>query len=174
VNAVAPDGVAWAVRVVWRPRWRPLARRFGGWRRKRRHGDVDLTSGLDLPSGGGRGGGGGGFFDGLADDLLVGIVVIVGLVVFGLLAWWLLIPLLLLAVDAVVVLLLLAAAIPARVLLRRPWTVEAATSVAGGGQNWFAAEVVGWRQALRVRNDIAEQLRAGRPAPVVGTLQRRQ
>jgi hypothetical protein len=170
VTATAPTGVGWAVRVVWLPRWRPLARRFGGWRRKHRGPDVDLTPGLDVPSGGG---GGGGFLDGLADDLAVAVVVIVGLLLFGLLAWWVLIPLLLLAVDAIVVVLLFVVAILTRVLLRRPWTVEATTPAAGGGEDRFATEVVGWREALRSRDEIAGKLRAGYPAPVVGTLHHR-
>ncbi|GII24426.1 hypothetical protein [Planosporangium mesophilum] len=173
ITTSSPDGVAWKVRVVWQPRWRALARRFGGWRRRRR-GDSSGVPNLDLPTGGGGGGGGGdGFLGNLADDILVGLAVIVAMVVVGALFWWLLLPLLLLVLDVVVVLLLLAVAIPARVLFRRPWTVEAATPASDGGENYFVTEVVGWREALRTRDEIAEKLRMGYPAPLTGTLAHR-
>ncbi|MGC9667839.1 hypothetical protein ACNTMW_14950 [Planosporangium sp. 12N6] len=172
ITTSSPDGTEWKVRVVWQPRWRALARRFGGWRRNRRKGGVDI-GGLDVPTGGG-GGGGDGFLGGLADDILVAIAVIVFLIVVGALFWWVLLPLLLLVVDLVVVILLLAVAIPARVLFRRPWTVEAARSVPDGGEEYFATEVVGWRHALGTRDEIAEKLRMGYPAPVTGALARRR
>src|SRR5256885_987946 len=54
----APAGRTWRVRVVWQPRWRALARRYGGWRRKRRGGDL---SDLAMGGGGGHSGGGGGW-----------------------------------------------------------------------------------------------------------------
>jgi hypothetical protein len=173
ITATTPDGTAWTVRVVWQPRWKALARRFGGWRRKRRD-SSSLLDGVDVPTGGGGGGhhGGGGVLDSLFDDIVIAIVVIIGLVVAGALFWWVLLPLLLLALDAIVVVVLLALAIPARVLLRRPWTVEAVRRAAGGGE-WFATEVVGWREALRTRDEIADKIRLGYPAPVVGSLQRR-
>jgi hypothetical protein len=98
LKAQAPDGATWEVRVVWQPRWAALARRFGGWRRKRRGRDVDVSSGLSaLTDGGGHHGGG--WLDNLGEDLLVGLAVIVALVVFGVLSWWLLLPLLLAVVD---------------------------------------------------------------------------
>jgi hypothetical protein len=147
VVATTPRGVQWRVRVVWQPRWRALARRFGGWRRNRR-------------SGGGSGGSGGswdptGAVD-FGDDLLVGIAVVIGLILFGLLFWFLLLPLLLLVLDMLVVIVLLMLAIPARVLLRRPWTIEA---VAGAER--FETHTIGWRRALRVRDEIAQRLRDG-------------
>ncbi|GIH16410.1 hypothetical protein [Rugosimonospora africana] len=233
VTVSTPDATVWRVRVAWQPRWRPLARRFGGWRRKRRRdrfdpGDLDELGNLDDGGSGGHhagggagpgaghggggtggghsggsgdgsgggtgggsggghgggsgggaggghgggsgggfhlgggGGGGGGWFDNLGDDILVGIVVIVGLVLFAGVFWWVLLPLLLVVLDAVVVACLLAVAIPARVLLRRPWTVEARCDRTG---ERYRTDVVGWRAALRTRDRIAGELRDGRPAP---------
>ncbi|WP_213005572.1 hypothetical protein [Paractinoplanes toevensis] len=163
VTVQASDGVAWRVRVVWEPRWRALARRFGGWRRKRkdRDGGGDFPDpGLDLPSGGHHSGGGG-FMSDLADDLVVGIAIIIGLIVFGFLFWWLLLPLLLLVLDIIVVVLLVIAGVVGRVLFRRPWIVEAT------GPQKVTAEVVGWRAALRTRDEMAEKLRLGyRPEDV--------
>jgi hypothetical protein len=163
IRVNAADGTDWRVRVVWRPRWAVLAGRLGAWRRNRRRarrGDVDPADGVVS-----------GLLDNVWDNLLVGIIVVFAVVVFSLLFWWLLLPLLLVAVDAVVVVILLVLVIPARVLFRRPWTVEAATG-SGAGEEWFATQVVGWREALHTRDEIADKLRAGYPAPVVGSLRR--
>ena len=139
-----------------------MARRYGGWRRRRQD---DRIGGNDLPDLGGvdlpvaRSGGGGSWHD-LGDDILVGIAVIVGVIVFGLLFWWLLLPLLLLVLDAVAVVVLLVAGIAGRVLFRRPWTVQAS---GGPGAARVAARVVGWRASLRARDEMADRLRAGDP-----------
>lgn len=156
INVVTPTGDLWQVRVVWQPRWRALARRFGGWRRDRRNRrggkGWDLSPGFDP-----------------GDELLVGIAVVVGMVVFGLLFWFLLVPLLLLVVDILVVFVLTVLAIPARVLLRRPWTVETVEVVAGGAPERFVTEVAGWRRALAVRDEIADRIRAGQPAAAMAS-----
>ncbi|HEX6685199.1 MAG TPA: hypothetical protein VF062_20580 [Candidatus Limnocylindrales bacterium] len=158
VNVKDSGGADWAVRVVWQPRWRALARRFGGWRRKRR--EKKEGGGFDLPDVGG-----------IGDDIFAAILVIVGLILFGLLFWFLLLPMMLLLVDIVIVVLLMLLAIPARVLLRRPWTVEAyRPGTKPDTQEWFATDVVGWRKALEMRDHIAQRLGAGHPPPVVGTL----
>jgi hypothetical protein len=145
--AVSPAGVEWSVRVVWEPRWRALARRFGGWRRRRGKGGGPELPNLDLPNIGG--------LDG--DGCLVMIGVVLAAIVAALLFWWLLLPLLLLFVDLLVILVLLVAGIAARVLFRRPWTVQASAST---GET-LSVNVVGWRRALRRRDEIAEQLRHG-------------
>jgi hypothetical protein len=156
IVATTPAGVEWRVRVQWMPRWRALARRFGGWRRRGRErrggggGSFDVPAGLDL-----------------GDDLLAAIAIIVALILFALLFWFLLLPLLLLMLDLVVVIILLALAIPARVLLRRPWTVEAVTDGPEGAERRFTTQTVGWRRALHVRDEIVQKLRDGYPAPVV-------
>jgi len=154
IGVTTPDGATWDVRVVWQPRWRALARRFGGWRRRRKGengGGGSGLDGLDIPGG--------------SDDLAALVLVIIGLILFGLLFWFLLLPLLLLLVDVVVVILLLALAIPVRVLLRRPWTVEASRRGPDGeSTETVSTHVVGWRNALRARDEIADKLRAGYPA----------
>ncbi|MEU4216118.1 hypothetical protein [Actinoplanes sp. NPDC026623] len=161
VCVTAPEGIPWNVRVVWAPRWRALARRFGGWRSKRSGSgdafDGALQLGGDLPtSGGGGGGGGGGGFD-LGDEIAAIAIILVVFVVGVALFWWVLLPLLLVVLDIVIVLILLAMSIVARVLLRRPWTVEATAP----GQGRITNHVVGWRAALRRRDEIADSLRHG-------------
>ena len=136
-----------------------MVSRFGAWRRNRR-GNADTANAVVSS-----------VFDSVDDNILVGIVAVLGAVVAVLSAWWLILPLLLLALDVVVVVVLFVLAVLARVLFRRPWTVEAATG-SGADEEWFATQVVGWREALRTRDEIADKLRAGNPVPVVGTLRR--
>lgn len=139
-------------------------RRFGAWRRKRK---GEASSGNDLSGCGDLAGCGSG--DGDLAAIVLGIVLfILGVLVF----WFILLPLLLLIVDILVVVLLLLIAIPARVLFRRPWTVEAAYDD-GQTEQIFSTDVVGWRRALETRDDIAAKLRQGYPAPIVGTLRTR-
>lgn len=148
---MTPDGAEWRVRVVWVPRWRVLVRRFGGWRR-------------------GRGSGGGeGFWGSLADggssagsDVLGYLVTVIAMFTVGLVFWFVLLPLLLLVVDVVAVAALLAVAVPTRVLARRPWMVEAVHVVPYGTDERFVpAQVMGWRAALRKRDEVAERIRRG-------------
>jgi hypothetical protein len=169
LRVTVPDGTDWLVRVQWQPRWHALALRFGGWRRKRRRRHRDFDGTVDV--GGEVGTGSPSDLDGsgpdlpgadLGDDLFVGALVVVGLVVFGAVFWWAAIPLLLVVLDAVALAVLLAAGIAARVLFRRPWTVEAVPR-RGARQT---VDVVGWRAALRTRDEIAERIRAGHPDPV--------
>jgi hypothetical protein len=171
VSVTAPEGTPWSVRVVWAPRWQALARRFGGWRAKRsgRSGDTvegALQVGGDIPASGGRGGGGG--FD-LGDGIAAAVIIAVAFVVGVALFWWVLLPLLLVVLDVVIVLILLMVSIVARVLFRRPWTVEATAP----GHERLTAQVVGWRDALRRRDEIADSLRRGvRPEGASSPLQR--
>jgi hypothetical protein len=83
----------------------------------------------------------------------------------GALFWWLLLPLLLLVLDVLVVVALVIAGVAGRVLFRRPWTVRAS----GPAGAEATAAVVGWRAALRTRDEIADKLRMGyRPEEAVG------
>ena len=167
VDVTTPDGAAWQVRVVWMPRWRALARRFGGWRRERGNQSPrpkgERGGGLDVPNVDVGGGNHGGFWNDLGDDIFIAVVVIVGMIVFGLVFWWVLLPLLLLVVDGMVIIALAAAAIPARVFLGRPWTVEA---VREGDR--VTREVAGGRRATQTRDELAEQLRLGVLTPPQG------
>lgn len=160
--------------MVWEPRWRALARRFGGWRRKRKNRDGDAGELVDgaLQIGdaatSGSGGGGGGDFD-LGDAIVVLVVIFLAVIAAAALFWWVLLPLLLIAIDLLIVVVLLVVAVVGRVLFRRPWTVEA---TAGNGER-VNAEVVGWRAALRRRDEIAESVRLGqRPVDVPSGLER--
>ncbi|MFF5290490.1 hypothetical protein [Paractinoplanes globisporus] len=155
------EGAEWRVRVVWAPRWRALARRFGGWRAKRT-GKAAEAAGESVnfgakvaESGGGGGGGGGGHS--LGDEIAVIALIFIAFVAAVALFWWVLLPLLLLVLDLAIVLILLAASIVARVLFRRPWTVEATTP----GRERVIHQVVGWRAALRRRDEMADSLRRG-------------
>jgi hypothetical protein len=159
VTVTDPEGITWRVRVEWQPRWRALARRYGGWRRRRRGESASSDAASVAANTGGR------FFPDFGDDLLVALAILVGLIVVGLLFWWLLLPLLLLVLDIVVVVILAVIAVAGRVLFRRPWTVAAARD----GER-YVTEVVGWRNALYTRDDMAERLRLGYPARQVGTL----
>ena len=168
VSVTAPEGTPWNIRVVWAPRWRALARRFGGWRAKRTGGSGDVVGGAlrasgDVQTSGGDGGGG---LD-LGDEIAAIVIALVAFLVGVALFWWVLLPLLLVMLDVVIVLILLAASIVARVLFRRPWTVEATAP----GHNRLSTHVVGWRAALRRRDEIADSLRHGlRPEDVPSPL----
>jgi hypothetical protein len=159
VTVTDPAGTTWRIRVVWQPRWRALARRWGGWRRRRKGetagGDAAIVAGNT----------GGRFVPDFGDDLVVGLLIMVGLIAFGLLFWFLLLPLLLLVLDFVVVLILLALAVAGRVLFRRPWTVAATRD-----EERYVAEVVGWRNALHTRDELAEKLRLGYPILSIASL----
>ncbi|MEV4347367.1 hypothetical protein AB0J83_23170 [Actinoplanes sp. NPDC049596] len=163
IEVTAPGGARWRVRVVWEPRWRALARRFGGWKAKRRRdiGPGDLVGGGAEVSSeiGGSGGGGS-----LADELVILAIALFALVLVAVLFWWVLLPVLLIILDGLIVLALLIASVVARVLFRRPWIVRA---TAATGET-TEVEVVGWRAARRRRDAIADSLRHGlAPAPEV-------
>ncbi|GAA4352969.1 hypothetical protein [Angustibacter luteus] len=157
-TARTPAGDTFAVTVRAVPRWRPLARRLGGWRRREnRRRSKDRGSWLDtldVP-----------WVDSI-DDLLVGIAVVVGLIIFGLVFWWLLLPLVLLLLDGLVVLLLVVLGALTRVALRRPWTVEVRRRTPADVDEDVDADVVGlpvvgWRRALRTRDAVADRVRSG-------------
>jgi hypothetical protein len=150
VTVIDPAHVTWDVRVVWAPRHRALVRRIGGWRKRKDRdgpGSSDSGSGWDLPTMWG-------------DDFLFWIfVALLAVVVAALLLWWVVIPLLLLVLDGLIVFVLLVLGIGGRILVRRPWTVEASSP----GET-HQLKVVGWRRALRARDGVAEGLRMRGPA----------
>jgi hypothetical protein len=139
VRVTAPKGVQWKVRVVWRPRWRSLERRFDEWREKSRGYGTPPFWTLDVT------------------DPVGCLVTVIGGTILVVLVLWIVLPLLLLIVDLAIVVVLLVVTVVARVLFRRPWTVEATTT---GGRS-FTTDVTGLRAAFRQRDEIADQLRRG-------------
>jgi hypothetical protein len=149
------------------PRWHALARRFGGWRDGRGQSRPvsratdwipDPTT-LINPSCG-TGGGGSGWFDfdfDFGDGLLGALAAVVMAVVAGLLIWWVFLPLLLLVLDVTIVIVLLVAGIIGRIVLHRPWTLEATTLT---GRR-YTRHVVGWRNAQAEIAGLAGEIAAG-------------
>ena len=103
----------------------------------------------------------------LGDEIAAIVFIVVAFVLGVGLFWWVLLPLVLALLDVVIVVILLAVSVLARVLFRRPWIVEATAP----GRDRLTTSVVGWRAALRRRDEIADSLRRGlRPETVPGAL----
>jgi hypothetical protein len=147
-RAVAPDGREWIVRRRLAPRlapetlWARFRHRVGA---PMRHlstiGDV-ADAGCVVEA---------------FDDLAVAFLVALGV----LLAVLVVIPLLVALLDVLVIVLLGALGVLARVGFRRPWTVEACpVDGAGIPRQW---RVVGWRDAGRMVEEVAESVRRGQP-----------
>lgn len=121
--------------VAWQPRWR------GKREMPDRVGRLDLEHGSGCAP------------DSLEDVLFfLGAVVVV--VLFFVFVW----PLLLVIVELVLLALLVLLGVVARVVLRRPWIVEA-TPASGPGR--FRWKVVGLRRSGEVVDEVAAQLSAG-------------
>ena len=138
-TVVDPQGRTWRVKRRWLSRsvsWRgPLGPRTG----------MDLVDGADLVGEG-------------ADLPIVGVVflvVAVVLLVIGGIA--LLLPALVFAVELLLVLVLVGLGTAAKVLFRRPWTVEARVHGTNQGREW---KVVGWRASGELVEQIAERVRS--------------
>lgn len=143
MQVTALDGRTWTVRRRWVPRHASLVRRW--WQRKRsRRGDgagwFDVATGFDL------------------DDLwwvALAVAAIAFLVILG-------VPIVLALLDVVLLLVLTAGGIVARVLLRRPWTVQATTA----DGSVLERQVVGWRRAGDEVRALAHELQHGRGAVI--------
>jgi hypothetical protein len=142
-SVVDPDGTRWVVRRRWVPRlgqetvWGRFHRRF----RQARERTADVADADP------------GCFEAFAEGIvavLVVIAVVVFLVFVGL-------PALFALLDLVVVLLLAVVGVVARVLFRRPWTIEATPS-AGRPLQW---RVTGWRASEAHRVQIERHLANG-------------
>lgn len=72
-------------------------------------------------------------------------------------------PIVAIALEIVLLLILLLAAIVGRVVLRRPWTVQAVS--AGDRPQILSWSVVGWRASRRQIDAIATALEAGTAVP---------
>ncbi len=138
-----PDGRQWTVR-------RRLAPRLGaetvlGRVRRRVAGVMNRTTdGLDVA-------------DGCLSFDLDAIVVVILVLAALLLVVFVVIPLLVVIVDLAILLLLAFLGIVARVVLRRPWVLEAASND-GRRHQW---RVVGWRRSGEQCRHIAQMLSAG-------------
>lgn len=141
-RVTAPDGTTWVVRRQWARRvaTRALQARLAGRRRRRRRENGGWTwsevaeTATWLPE-----------FDVV---MILAVVAVVAVVVLGLFA---------VVVDVLVVAALVLGGGVARMLFRRPWTVEA---VADSGER-FTRQVVGWGASGRARDEIAAGLRHG-------------
>jgi hypothetical protein len=91
------------------------------------------------------------------DSAAVVVIVVAGVAFLVLVA----IPLVLVVIDLVIALVLTALGIGARLLFRRPWTVEA-KSEAGERHRW---RVVGLRASREHAADVANALAHGTPLP---------
>ena len=151
-RVVAPDGRHWIVRRQWAPRLMGRGLRARIEQRRRRRGKRE----------------GGDAAEAVVESLswfdegvvaVVGTVLVVGVFVLLLTLG---LPLILALVDLVVVVALVVGGVVARVLFRRPWTVEA--SDGAGAQ--IVRGVVGWAASGRVRDEMAAELAHGRvPSP---------
>ena len=139
-RALDPEGRAWVVRRKW------VHRRLR-WRGKR--GARDVLDGVDLLS--------------LADDLpVIGVILAaVGLLLVAIFAVMFIVPAIILIVELLIIGLIVGLGLTGRVLLGRPWTVEAQQVDAGHSYEW---KVSGWRASRNLVISIADQLCAtGRP-----------
>jgi len=143
---LSPDGRQWQVR-------RRLVPRLGaetvlGRLRRRIRGTLDKTrsagNALDVA-------------DGCLSFDLDAVAVVIIVVVAVLLAVFVVIPLLVAIVDLVILVVVAVLGVLARIVLRRPWVVEAA-SADGERHHW---RVVGWRRSGERRDHIAQMLSAG-------------
>jgi hypothetical protein len=142
---VTPDGVEWRVGRRWMTR---RVRRSWAWRRDT---GSDLLASGSFP--------GGDWAGGLEEAALI----LVGVIVIALV----LVPVLLFGVELIVVGCVLAASLAGRVLLGRPWTVEARSLGSAGSERQLEWSVPGWRRSGKVIGEIARELAAGRePAPM--------
>jgi hypothetical protein len=141
----SPDGNRWYVRRVWLP-WRPK------WRGRRRDIDPTDADGLQLASG---------CAPDALDDVLAILAVVAFVLLFVLFVW----PVLVALVEVVLLAVLVLLGGMARIVLRRPWVVEATPATGSGRFRW---KVVGWRRSGEVVEELAGQLAAGQPLRVSG------
>ena len=145
-RVTAPGGAEWVVRRQWTPRTTQLARRL--WssvdqrrRRRRERGEdpawpevVDAVGWIPFEWGW---------------LLAVILAAVVAVLVFGVVA---------VVIDVVVAAVLVLAGVIARVVFRRPWTVEA---LSDRGER-LTRSVVGWGASTRARDELVAALADGR------------
>jgi hypothetical protein len=95
---------------------------------------------------------------GVADvDLQSAVLVVLGLVVFALVV----VPLVLFGVELVIVGCLLAASLFGRIVLGRPWLVEARTLSGVSQPRVLEWKIAGWKRSRTHIRQIASELAAG-------------
>lgn len=139
----SPDGEQWQVRRRWLNRPVPKIRRS----LRGANDEIALEGGLEALSAG----------VGDSIPLAIGMAIGVALLVF------LLLPLIGVALEIVLLLMLLSSGIVGRVLLRRPWTIEAVNL--SHPQRSAAFAVKGWRRSSEVIDELS------RAIPASGLLQ---
>ncbi|MFL5816930.1 MAG: hypothetical protein ACJ76L_04940 [Conexibacter sp.] len=149
--ATAPDGVRWRVGRRWLNRPMPKPR----WRRKRTRDDDGELPGGWLPDAVLTG------MDGLGGfAFVVGALVAIAVFVFVLL------PLIGIAFELALVIGVATAGLFGRVVLRRPWTIEAVSLDDPARRHAFA--VVGWRRSRRALAELGTAIAtAGPPAALL-------
>jgi len=164
----APDGGRWRVRRQWLNR--PVPKPWARWRRRRTLQDDGKVVGRWS-------------FEALANglDSLLGVVLAVVVAVVMALVVFVLLPVIGIALELALLVLLVSSGLFGRVVLRRPWTIEAVGVEDATRRVAFA--VTGWRRSRRSLAALAaaietagppsalpeaEPLAAERPAPVGG------
>jgi hypothetical protein len=99
-------------------------------------------------------------FGGVGDNPLLGITVVIGIAVFAVVAWFFVIPALLALLDIAVLVALIVAGIVSRVLMHRPWEIEAVS--ADDRLGW---RVLGWRRSARAIDSVCTTLSQGMRPP---------
>lgn len=142
----------WTVRRRWVPR---LGREtlWGRFQRRFRRVVHRVTEGAEVADPG--------CLELLGEGVAVAVAVILGILLLA----FVVIPLLVAVVDVLIVLLLGVLGILARILLRRPWVVEARTA----GERTVFWRVVGWRASGDERDRVAEWIAATGTVPPGGT-----
>lgn len=139
-----PAGHRWAVRRQWAPRLegRGFRARFRKRRnaRRQRGNEGRWYDWIDVP------------FD--IPDSLTAALVIIGIVIVVVLLVLVGVPLLLAAVDLIVVVVLLVGGVLARVVFRRPWTVEAMSDEG----RIECRQAVGWRASGELKRGWAVEI----------------
>jgi hypothetical protein len=142
-EVTATDGGRWLVRRRWIPYRGGIGLRVRLRLRRLTRADKEVIGTFEPP-----------LFDGLA-NLGLGLLLVAAIVVILLFGW----PLVLVLLDLVWLLLVLTLGLLGRVLLRRPWRVEALGPRAVRHE-W---RVVGFRAAGRQRDDVVRRLQGGLP-----------
>jgi len=137
-HVTAPDRTSWSVQ----RRGLPHREGKGIVQRFKNHAKPDNAEGLDLPID----------IDAGAAGLVLAIVLVVVIALLLIFGW----PVLLIGIDLAWPLLIGALGLVGRVILRRPWRVEAVSP--SEGRSWF---VKGYRAAGERRDAIARQLQRG-------------